>query len=96
MRWTILTEAPGDLSPIGGVKVITESGWSAARPSGTAEIYKIYAESFPGEAGLKQIEDEVQSIIGRTLTGGADKAVPRNKGEYTTNSTRVIYPSEMG
>ncbi len=43
---TILTNAPGDGKPIGGVKVIAESGWFAARPSGTEEIYKIYAESF--------------------------------------------------
>jgi phosphoglucomutase len=70
---TILTEAPGDLSPIGGVKVIAESGWFAARPSGTEEIYKVYAESFHGEAALKQIEDEAQAMIGRTLTRGADK-----------------------
>lgn len=73
---TILTEAPGDLSPIGGVKVIAESGWFAARPSGTEEIYKVYAESFHGEAALKQIEDEAQTMIGRTLTRGADKTKP--------------------
>jgi phosphoglucomutase len=60
---TILTSAPGDGQPIGGVKVIAESGWFAARPSGTEEIYKIYAESFNGKKHLKQIEAEAQVIV---------------------------------
>jgi phosphoglucomutase len=59
----ILTRAPGDGSPIGGVKVIAENGWFAARPSGTEEIYKIYAESFRGKDHLRQIEEEAQEII---------------------------------
>jgi phosphoglucomutase len=63
----ILTTAPGDGSPIGGIKVITEDGWFAARPSGTEEIYKIYAESFLGQDHLRQIEEEAQSIVLETL-----------------------------
>jgi phosphoglucomutase len=60
---TILTSAPGDGQPIGGVKVIAENGWFAARPSGTEEIYKIYAESFNGKKHLQQIEAEAQVIV---------------------------------
>jgi phosphoglucomutase len=59
----ILTNAPGDGQPIGGVKVMAESGWFAARPSGTEEIYKIYAESFNGKQHLQQIEAEAQVIV---------------------------------
>jgi phosphoglucomutase len=66
----ILTKAPGDGSPIGGVKVIAASGWFAARPSGTEEIYKIYAESFQGEEHLRRIQEEAQSIVGRALAAG--------------------------
>jgi phosphoglucomutase len=63
----ILTSAPGDGSPIGGIKVIAENGWFAARPSGTEEIYKIYAESFLGQDHLQQIEQEAQTIVSETL-----------------------------
>ena len=59
----ILTKAPGDGNAIGGVKVISEGGWFAARPSGTEEIYKIYAESFRGREHLERIEAEAQSIV---------------------------------
>ena len=58
-----LTNAPGNNAPIGGLKVVTENGWFAARPSGTEEIYKIYAESFKGTDHLKQIQDEAQTIV---------------------------------
>jgi phosphoglucomutase len=58
-----LTHAPGNGEPIGGLKVTTENGWFAARPSGTEEIYKIYAESFKGEEHLKQIQAEAQAIV---------------------------------
>lgn len=58
-----LTTAPGNNAPIGGLKVVTENGWFAARPSGTEEIYKIYAESFKGKDHLKKIQDEAQSIV---------------------------------
>jgi phosphoglucomutase len=59
----ILTEAPGNHAPIGGLKVATENGWFAARPSGTEDVYKIYAESFQGEAHLKQIQTEAQALV---------------------------------
>ncbi|MBH22999.1 MAG: phosphoglucomutase, alpha-D-glucose phosphate-specific [Myxococcales bacterium] len=58
-----LTHAPGNGAPIGGLKVVTESGWFAARPSGTEAIYKIYAESFQGDAHLKRIQAEAQEIV---------------------------------
>jgi phosphoglucomutase len=58
-----LTEAPANGAAIGGLKVVTENGWFAARPSGTEDIYKIYAESFKGKERLAQIQEEAQSII---------------------------------
>jgi phosphoglucomutase len=58
-----LTEAPGNGASIGGLKVVTENGWFAARPSGTEDIYKIYAESFKGEDHLKLIQKEAQEIV---------------------------------
>ncbi|MCB0204125.1 MAG: phosphoglucomutase (alpha-D-glucose-1,6-bisphosphate-dependent) [Anaerolineae bacterium] len=58
-----LTHAPGNGAAIGGLKVVTKSGWFAARPSGTEEIYKIYAESFAGEDHLKRIQSEAQAIV---------------------------------
>jgi phosphoglucomutase len=64
----ILTNAPGDGNAIGGVKVIAKNGWFAARPSGTEEIYKIYAESFRGREHLQRIEDEAQAIVGQALS----------------------------
>jgi phosphoglucomutase len=63
----VLTTAPGDGSPIGGIKVIAGNGWFAARPSGTEEIYKIYAESFLGQDHLRKIEEEAQAMIAETL-----------------------------
>lgn len=65
---SILTLAPGNDAPIGGLKVITESGWFAARPSGTENIYKIYAESFRSEQHLRLIAEEAQTIIDTALT----------------------------
>jgi len=58
-----LTHAPGNGAPIGGLKVITENGWFAARPSGTEDIYKIYSESFRGTNHLKRIQEEAQEIV---------------------------------
>jgi phosphoglucomutase len=69
----ILTKAPGDGGPIGGVKVVAESGWFAARPSGTEEIYKIYAESFQGREHLRRIQEEAQAMVGRALEGSSTK-----------------------
>ena len=62
-----LTAAPGDGAPIGGLKVLTENGWFAARPSGTEDIYKIYAESFKDEAHLNAIVSEAQEIVNHAL-----------------------------
>jgi len=59
----IITEAPGNNAAIGGLKVETKSGWFAARPSGTENIYKIYAESFKGEKHLKQLQEEAQKVV---------------------------------
>jgi phosphoglucomutase len=58
-----LTCAPGNNAPIGGLKVMTQKGWFAARPSGTENVYKIYAESFKGEAHLRQLQDEAQAMV---------------------------------
>ncbi len=60
---SILTRAPGNNAPIGGLKVIAPNGWFAARPSGTEDIYKIYAESFRGTEHLRRILDEAQAIV---------------------------------
>jgi phosphoglucomutase len=70
----ILTNAPGDGNPIGGIKVIADDGWFAARPSGTEEIYKIYAESFLSQDHLQQIQQEAQIIISETLARGTRAA----------------------
>ncbi|OFT58548.1 phosphoglucomutase, alpha-D-glucose phosphate-specific [Corynebacterium sp. HMSC05H05] len=64
-----LTEAPGNGAAIGGLKVTTESAWFAARPSGTEDKYKIYAESFKGEAHLKQVQEEAQALVSEVLGG---------------------------
>ncbi len=64
---TVLTRAPGNDAPIGGLKVTAASGWLAARPSGTEDIYKIYAESFQGSDHLRRIVDEAQTIVNAAL-----------------------------
>jgi phosphoglucomutase len=66
-----LTHAPCNQAPIGGLKIVTQNGWFAARPSGTEAIYKIYAESFIGEDHLRQIQAEAQSIVSAALHTGA-------------------------
>jgi phosphoglucomutase len=65
----ILTRAPGNGAPIGGLKVVAQSGWFAARPSGTEDIYKVYAESFRGADHLRRILAEAQTIVNEALTG---------------------------
>jgi len=62
-----LTNAPGNGAPIGGLKIVSESGWFAARPSGTENIYKIYAESFRDESHLEEIVSEAQEIVDDAL-----------------------------
>ena len=63
----VLTSAPGDGRPIGGIKVIAADGWFAARPSGTEAVYKLYAEGFKGEDHLHRIQEEAQAVIARVL-----------------------------
>jgi phosphoglucomutase len=62
-----LTEAPGNEAPVGGLKVTTESGWFAARPSGTEDVYKIYAESFAGADHLARLQDEARALVTSVL-----------------------------
>ena len=63
----VLTEAPGNGEPIGGLKVVTESGWFAARPSGTEDVYKLYAESFRGPGQLAEIQEEARAVVAAAL-----------------------------
>jgi len=69
-----LTNAPGNNAPIGGLKVVAASGWFAARPSGTENIYKIYAESFKSEAHLDAIVNEAQEMVNNALGAGVQHA----------------------
>ena len=64
-----LTAAPGNGAGIGGLKVVTESGWFAARPSGTEDVYKVYAESFRGPEHLERIQEEARAVVGQALAG---------------------------
>ena len=64
----VVTAAPGNGAPIGGVKVSADSGWFAARPSGTEDVYKIYAESFQGEAHLRQIQKQAQGALAQVFS----------------------------
>ena len=64
-----LTDAPGNGAAIGGLKVTTENAWFAARPSGTEDKYKIYAESFKGDAHLQQVQEEAQALVSEVLGG---------------------------
>jgi phosphoglucomutase len=68
MITAIMTRAPGNNSAIGGIKVAARNGWFSARPSGTEDIYKVYAESFKGESHLKQIVKEAQELVENTFT----------------------------
>jgi phosphoglucomutase len=68
-----LTRAPGNGAEIGGLKVIAENGWFAARPSGTEDIYKIYAESFLGEDHLRKIQEEAVAIVGAALSAAGSQ-----------------------
>jgi phosphoglucomutase len=74
----MLTKAPANGAPIGGLKVTTKNGWFAARPSGTENVYKIYAESFLGEDHLRRIQKEAQALISKTFESAtAAAAAPR-------------------
>ncbi|MBX9670977.1 MAG: phosphoglucomutase (alpha-D-glucose-1,6-bisphosphate-dependent) [Candidatus Obscuribacterales bacterium] len=63
-----LTTAPSNNAPIGGLKVVTENGWFAARPSGTEDVYKIYAESFQGQQHLQQIQEQAKALVTKVLS----------------------------
>ncbi|MFE3601139.1 phosphoglucomutase (alpha-D-glucose-1,6-bisphosphate-dependent) [Streptomyces sp. NPDC059142] len=65
----VLTEAPGNGAPIGGIKVCTENAWFAARPSGTEDVYKIYAESFLGADHLGRVQEEAKAVVSAALEG---------------------------
>ena len=69
-----LTEAPGNGAKIGGLKVTTESAWFAARPSGTEDVYKIYAESFKGPDHLAEVQAEAREVVSAALTAGTTSA----------------------
>ncbi len=73
---SVLTRAPGNDAPIGGIKVISESGWFAARPSGTEDIYKVYAESFRGDDHLRAILGQAQLIVDSALAADAAGTEP--------------------
>ena len=68
-----LTHAPGNGAAIGGLKVTTANGWFAARPSGTEDVYKIYAESFLGPEHLARIQDEARAIVSAAFDQAASR-----------------------
>ena len=68
----VLTEAPGNGAAIGGLKVTTENAWFAARPSGTEDVYKIYAESFKGADHLAQVQSQAQELVDSVLGSATD------------------------
>ena len=70
-----LTTAPGNGASIGGLKVVTDQGWFAARPSGTEDVYKLYAESFKGKDHLKRIQEEAQELISNVLAKQLQRGV---------------------
>jgi phosphoglucomutase len=82
--------APGNGAPIGGLKVVAESGWFAARPSGTEDIYKIYAESFRGADHLRRIQEEAQTIVSDAFAAGriAGKWLEERTMSRTENLTQ--------
>jgi len=73
----VLTNAPGNNKPIGGLKVLTEQGWFATRPSGTENVYKLYAESFRGKDHLKKIQDEAQALVAKVFAAAGPQGRPR-------------------
>jgi phosphoglucomutase len=90
---TILTHAPGNDAPLGGLKAMTESGWFAARPSGTEDIYKIYAESFRGETHLRRILAEAQTIVSATLAAvAAPQAGPVSSVSHRATTRAAVAP----
>ncbi len=90
---TVLTHAPGNGASIGGIKVITENGWFAARPSGTEDIYKIYAGSFTGADHLRRLLQEAQTIVDEALS---QAAVARPEKDHPSgNHPRMTLPEAV-
>ncbi len=92
-----LIRAPGNDAPIGGLKVVAENGWFAARPSGTENIYKIYAESFQGRDHLRRILDEAQTIVSDALGVGpmAERyCAPMPRHQMTVQEAEAVWRNE--
>ena len=93
-----LTSAPGNGAPIGGLKVVTDNGWFAARPSGTENIYKIYAESFKDQSHLAAIVQEAQEIVTDALrspdlgSSGTGGALMSNDTRSESSSISIVLP----
>jgi phosphoglucomutase len=88
---SILTRAPGNNAPIGGIKVIAKDGWFAARPSGTEDIYKIYAESFLGMDHLEHVIEQAQALVSRALATAAERDTqPEKRSASETAVTRTV------
>ena len=92
----MLTQAPGNDAPIGGLKVVTEHGWFAARPSGTENIYKIYAESFQGTEHLRRILAAAQTIINATLCAAPGSQTSRTDGTPSSLQQTAVIEAEVG
>ena len=91
----ILTHAPGNGAPIGGLKVVAKSGWFAARPSGTEDIYKIYAESFRGTDHLSRILEEAQTIVSAALVPARGKGrAPSVPHQQTASEAKEVWRNE--
>ena len=85
------TRAPGNHAPLGGVKVVTANGWFAARPSGTEDIYKIYAESFRDEDHLRKILEEAQTVVNAALSGAATRnARPQSRTPHQKTAREAV------
>ena len=84
---SVLTTAPGDGNAIGGIKVITKDGWFAARPSGTEDVYKIYAESFQDRDHLQRIQKEAQAMIAQVLDHNPERQPAAQLRKYTSART---------
>lgn len=94
---TMLTQAPGNDAPIGGLKVLAKSGWFAARPSSTENIYKIYAESFQGEEHSHRILAEARKIVSdvlRVKNVTADLCAPLKPHEMTVSDAEAVWRNE--
>ena len=85
-----LTRAPGNNAAIGGLKIVTANGWFAARPSGTENIYKVYAESFTSQAHLQRIVVEAQQIVAEALAGGEEKMSGRMATKQHVTKTNEL------